>query len=139
MRRVLSNEVVPVLRRYFATHPHGLVAAYLFGSVARGDERPGSDVDIAVVLGRHGGLELADLDRCAAIQGAIADLLHREVDLVPLDTASPDLQFRVLRDRVLLFEGDETARIEFEIHARNDYFDLLPNLLRYRAAVLRRA
>lgn len=139
MRQVLRDEVVPELRQYFATHPQGLVAAYLFGSVARGDERTGSDVDVALVLGRQGEFTLADLDRCADIQADLADRLHREVDLVPLDAASPDLQFRVLRDRILLHEGDPTARLEFEIRVRNEYFDLLPNLLRYRATVLRRA
>jgi predicted nucleotidyltransferase len=139
MRRVLKVAIVPLLQQYFTTRPQGLVAAYLFGSVARGEERQDSDVDVAVVLGCHRNLQLADLDRCARMQDDLAGLLHREVDLVPLDAASPDLQFRVLRDRVLLFDGDREARIEFEIHARNEYFDLLPYLTRYREDVLRRA
>ncbi|MFY9340894.1 MAG: nucleotidyltransferase domain-containing protein [Planctomycetota bacterium] len=136
---MLRDSIVPVLRQYFASHPRRLVAAYLFGSVARGDERNDSDVDIGVVFGCHRQLELADLDRCADMQDELAGLLRREVDVVALDAASPDLQFRVLRDGVLLFEGDREARVEFEIHVRNEYFDLLPYLTRYREAVLRRA
>jgi hypothetical protein len=58
---------------------------------------------------------------------------------VPLDLAAPDLQMRVLRDGVLLFEADRAKRVEFEIHVRNEYVDLLPYLERYRATVLGRA
>lgn len=136
---MLRNQIVPLLRDYFAAHPSELVAAYLFGSVARGEEQRDSDVDVAVVLGRHGGVDLDDLDRCARLQDDLSALVHRTVDLVPLDGASPDFQFRVLRDRVLLLDGDHEARIEFEVNVRNAYFDLLPHLLRYRKSVLRRA
>ena len=130
---------MPVLRQFFTAGTPGLVAAYLFGSVARGEEGKDSDIDVAVVLGRHGGVDLADLDGCARLQSELAGLLHRDVDLVPLDAAPPDLQFRVLRDGILLFEADHAARVEFEIHVRNEYFDLLPYLTRYRQTVLRRA
>lgn len=65
--------------------------------------------------------------------------LQREVDLVPLDSASPDLRHHVLVDHVLLFEGDHDERVEYEIRTRNDYADHLPFLLAYRRSVLRRA
>jgi predicted nucleotidyltransferase len=136
---VLRDRVVPLLRQYFAAEPRGVIAAYLFGSVARAEERPDSDVDVAVLLRRHRVLDLADLERCAVLQDDIAALVGRPVDLVPLDGAAPDLRFRVLRDRVLLFDGDAAQRIEFEIQARNEYYDLLPHLEQYRRTVLGRA
>ena len=37
------------LRELFAAHPEGIVAAYLFGSVARGTAGARSDVDVAVL------------------------------------------------------------------------------------------
>jgi len=37
------------LKKYFAAQKD-VVAVYLFGSYARGNERPGSDVDVAVWL-----------------------------------------------------------------------------------------
>jgi hypothetical protein len=43
-----------------------------------------------------------------------------------------DLAHRVLRDGLLLLERDRSARIRFEVRARNEYFDLLPHLRRYR-------
>jgi predicted nucleotidyltransferase len=136
---MLRNQIVPTLRSWFAAHGQGLVAAYLFGSVARGQERSDSDVDIGVVLGTHRSPTLAELDRLAPMQQQLTELLQREVDLVPLDSASPDLRHHVLVDHVLLLEGDHDARVEYEIRTRNDYADHLPFLLAYRRSVLRRA
>ena len=42
---------------------------------------------------------------------------------------------RVLRDGILIDEADRAARIRFEVAARNEYFDLLPILQRYRRSV----
>lgn len=136
---MLRDRIVPLLRTWFLAHGQGLVAAYLFGSVARGQERTDSDVDIGIVLGRPRGPTLEDLDRLARIQQELADLLACDVDVVPLDAASPDLRHNVLVDQVLLFDGDHDARVEYEIRARNEYADHLPFLLAYRRAVLRRA
>lgn len=38
------------VRAYFDRRLAGVVDLYLFGSVARGDARPGSDVDLAVLF-----------------------------------------------------------------------------------------
>lgn len=107
-----------------------VICAYLFGSEARGAARPGSDVDVAVLL-----------EDCAprSLTGPLTDLrgeleraAGREIDLLDLRTAPPDLVHRVLRDGRLLVERDPTRRIQFEVAARNAYFDLLPHLRRYR-------
>ncbi|MBX3274563.1 MAG: nucleotidyltransferase domain-containing protein [Sandaracinaceae bacterium] len=109
----------------------GLVAAWVFGSVARGDERADSDVDVAVLLGRGDRPQrLSDLP--LDLEAALAEAVGREVDLVALDWAPVDLIHRVLRDGVLVLERDKGARIRFEVDARNRYFDLLPVLREYR-------
>ncbi|HSO33334.1 MAG TPA: nucleotidyltransferase domain-containing protein [Labilithrix sp.] len=107
----------------------GLVAAYLFGSHARGEARQGSDVDIALWL-HDAPATLDDL------QLDLAADLERElgvpVDIVILNGAPSDLVHRVLRDGVLLVERDRSARVRLEVRARNDYFDLLPMRTAYR-------
>jgi len=45
-----------------------------------------------------------------------------------LNDAPPDLVHRVLRDGRLVLESDRTARVRFEVSARNAYFDVLPTL-----------
>lgn len=53
--------------------------------------------------------------------------------------AAPDLLHRVLRDGVLVHENDHAQRIQFEVRARNEYWDLLPILELYRKTVLKGA
>jgi uncharacterized protein len=107
-----------------------VVAAYLFGSVARGTATPTSDVDVAILFvtdppstidGLHLGLE-SELQRVLGVP----------TQLVVLNRAPCDLVHRVLRDGVLLVDRDPGARIRFEVDARNRYFDLQPFLRRYR-------
>ena len=119
------------LARALGTEDSGLACAYLFGSVARGEDRPDSDVDVAVLFRADpprtlAGLHLDLADRLTAALGG------RRVDLVVLNRAPVDLVHRVLRDGELVLERDRSARIRFEVRARNEYFDLLPYLEAYR-------
>ena len=104
-------------------------------SARRGFE--GSDLDVAILLGGPlpGTLEEGGFDLAAALEAT----LQRPVDLVILNGAPVDLVARVLRDGRLLLDRNPSARIRFEVQARNDYFDLLPYLRQYRAAALARA
>jgi predicted nucleotidyltransferase len=124
--------VEDALRAHFATGPPRAAAVWLFGSVARGTARPDSDVDVAVLLGRRPEktLDAQPFD----LQAELSRVLGREVDVVVLDDAPPDLAHRVLRDGRLVFEADPSARIAFQVRSRNEYFDLLPVLREYRRA-----
>jgi hypothetical protein len=50
-----------------------------------------------------------------------------------MNEAPVDLVHRVLRDGILVCESDRNARVSFEVRSRNEYFDLLPYLRRYRS------
>ncbi len=107
-----------------------IAATYVFGSVARGEAGPASDLDVAVLLTREPeptleGIGLGLADRLEASIG-------RPIDLTVLNRAPVDLIHRVLLEGDLVFEHDRSARIQFEVRARNDYFDLLPVLEEYR-------
>ncbi len=101
-----------------------VVAAWLFGSQARGTARPDSDLDVAVLRGKPRPTTLDDWP--VALTAALEDAAGGPVDLVLMDGADSDLVHRVLRDGVLLVERDRAARIQFEIYKRNEYFDLEP-------------
>ena len=60
--------------------------------------------------------------------------LRRPVDLLILNQTPVDLIHRVLRDGILIHDRNPSARIRFEVKARNEYFDLLPYLRQYRHA-----
>jgi len=119
-----------VLREFFTAQTGDIIAAYLFGSVARGTASPRSDVDVAVLYAARppATLEGLPLD----LEGRIERLVQRPVQVIVLNTAPVDLVHRVLRDGVLLLDRDPSARIRFEVRARNEFFDLQPILARYR-------
>ncbi len=124
-----------VVTRYLAAQPDCL-AAWLFGSLVRGTSRADSDVDVAVLVARPADGTLADLHLEWA--GDLSALLGREVDLVVVNDAPPDLVHRVLAEGALLVERDRSARVAFEVRSRNEYFDLLPHLRLYRRQEQRR-
>ena len=123
--------VEETLRAFLAREDHGVVAAYLFGSIARGTPRPGSDVDIAVLYGGAPPTSLAELP--LDLETELERVLGAPVQVVVLNRAPVDLIHRVLRDGVLLVDRDRSARIRFEVKARNEFFDIQPILARYRA------
>ncbi len=120
------------ISRFFAAGNEDAAAVYLFGSVARGEGGPDSDVDVAVLYGRPVDSGLAGLK--LGLAGDLETRLGRRVDLVVLDSQPPDLVHRVLRDGLIVVENNRSARIRFEVDARNAYFDILPALRRYRRA-----
>lgn len=127
---IATSTLTQSLRQFFEDYPEALVCVYLYGSRARGTAGPASDVDLAVLyaVDPPDTLEGLGLDLAADLERR----LGRAVDLVVLNRAPVDLVHRVLRDGLLVCERDRSARIRFEVRARNDYFDLLPYLRQYR-------
>jgi len=121
-----------MLKNYFSLQAEGLVAVYLYGSQARGTAGAHSDVDLGLLMKTAPKPTLAGLQLDLA--GDLETLLSRRVDLVVLNGAPVDLVHRVLRDGKIIAEMDRSARIAFEVKARNEYFDLLPYLNEYRRA-----
>jgi uncharacterized protein YutE (UPF0331/DUF86 family)/predicted nucleotidyltransferase len=109
------DETLAKLRDRLAPIPDGVVAVYLFGSVARGQARASSDVDIGVLYEVAPPATLEGLGFELAYDLELA--IRRPVDLVVLNRAPADLIHRVLRDGVLVVERDRARRIEFEIQA----------------------
>jgi predicted nucleotidyltransferase len=97
----------------------GLVAVYLFGSHARGDAGPGSDLDLAV-------LAMAKLDPVERwkLQEDLAAQAHQNVDLVDLRQASTVMRVQVLRDGRLLLDVRPSMRAAFEASAMSAYAHL---------------
>ena len=96
-----TETMTKTIAEYFKTQP--VLKAWLFGSFARGEETPRSDVDILFVpdyssgkpftLFTHGGM-LMDLQ----------ELLGRDVDLVVAGTLRPYAEKTANRDKILIYE-----------------------------------
>lgn len=75
--------------------------AWLFGSVARDEQKPDSDIDIMyekIPGTRFGLLALCSL----AVQ--MEDLLHRKVDFVDLSSVKKEVLNDSLKDRIQVYE-----------------------------------
>ena len=83
---------------YFKTQP--VLKAWLFGSFARGEETPLSDVDLLVQL------DYANLDGFGffGMWGDLERLLGRPVDLVTESGLAPYTRESVERDKQLIYE-----------------------------------
>ena len=78
----------------------GLSGISLFGSIARGDAKDGSDIDLAVTLDAS---KKIDLFVFAALSDRLSRLLGAQVDLVVEPARNPRMQQEIDRDRVRAF------------------------------------
>ena len=78
----------------------GVLHLSLFGSVARGDDGPESDVDLAAEFDPAARTDLVGL---VALERRVAELLGRRVDLLPEPAEKPRLRANVERDRIRAF------------------------------------
>jgi hypothetical protein len=91
---VLKDRREDILR--IAVH-HGARNVRVFGSVARQEAKPGSDVDLLVEL--EPGRSLLDI---IAIKQDVEDLLGCDVDVVTEAAISPYIREQVLKEAVHL-------------------------------------
>ncbi len=94
-----TQTLVQIIANYFKSQP--VLKAWLFGSFARGEEKPWSDLDILVQYDRSQPIGLLKI---AGMQLDLEDLLGLEVDLVEEGTLRPWAVENVNRDRRLIYE-----------------------------------
>lgn len=87
------------IAEYFKTQP--IVKAWIFGSFARGEETPTSDVDLLVVYDKNARISLL---KHAAMINDLEELLDRPVDLVQEGTLLPFAMESANRDKKLIYE-----------------------------------
>lgn len=94
----------------------------VFGSRARGRERPGSDLDVAVLPAGEGGLSRRKLQ--ARLAAALADLVPGgRVDVVFLDEAPELLRQRIFETGRLLVCEDRAAWRDLRVATMHEHGD----------------
>lgn len=89
----VKKKAVPILRK------SGVVRSAVFGSVARGEAKKTSDVDLLIEFG--GRKTLFDL---VGLKLALEDALKKKVDLVTYNSLHPLLKEYILKDQKLIYE-----------------------------------
>jgi len=88
------RRIAPLLRR------QGVAGLWLFGSVARGDARPDSDVDVLIDVDPEAAFGLLDH---AGVKLELEKALGRPVDVVLRSALRPELKASVAADALRVF------------------------------------
>jgi hypothetical protein len=72
-------------------------ALYLFGSIVRGEDKPGSDIDILVEFEPEARIGLFGM---AGLQRRLSEILGRPVDLTTRDALHKALRNRIIKEAV---------------------------------------
>ena len=97
--RVSREELFASVRDYLANS--AITKAWVFGSFARGEETPDSDLDLLVEYDSKAHISLLGIVR---IKLDLESIIHREVDLVTNGSLKPFAVDSVNRDKYLLYE-----------------------------------
>jgi len=125
MRTINEEEIVLLFKAY----PF-IVAAYQFGSTARGQESPLSDLDIAILVDDKRAPSALDLLRVELLLAyeLQKQLSVSEVDLITLNRQRVPFQHAVLRTGRLIYDADPEYRIRFMQEVIQAYLDFKPTL-----------
>jgi predicted nucleotidyltransferase len=118
---MLDSLILAQIEQTFADEP--IEIAYLFGSRARGDAGPLSDVDIAVLAPE----DMPDEDQVSLQLRLMTRLMRAlrrdDIEVIILNRAPILLQHRVIRVGKVLFCRDELLRSRYEARVLVRYFD----------------
>ncbi|NOZ68908.1 MAG: nucleotidyltransferase domain-containing protein [Deferribacteres bacterium] len=125
-----ENEIVKTVLKHYPQ----VQAVYLFGTCGTEDERPGSDIDIAMLLPpaeavQTGSLLMSDLWL------ELERLLKKEVDLINLRMVNTVFQKEIISAGRRIYCADEYAADEFEMLVLSYY----QKLNEERAEILKEA
>lgn len=95
----MDTKTIELLQQYFINQP--VLKAWLFGSYARGEQTPDSDVDVLVALDYS---QKVGLLKFASMYLDLKKLLNKEVDLVEEGTLRPYAAKTANKEKKLIYE-----------------------------------
>lgn len=114
----MNNSLLDVIKNFLA-NTRIVKFAYLFGSHARDNPGPLSDIDLAVYLDNRIDLFSA---RLRLLEDLSRQLKGQSLDLVVLNNTPLVLRYEIIRDGRVLKE-DKRKRIQFETCILREYLD----------------
>ena len=116
------NEVEKVLNKHIdkLVCDYGIKLIYIFGSYAKGENRAGSDLDIAIYFDNEvdGFVKLDILDELVGIFN------REDIDLVILNNVDEVLKFQVIKYGKLVYMEDLVTKVTFESKVMSEYMDM---------------
>jgi len=99
--RKMKQGIANKLQTFFPAYP--IEKAWIFGSYARGEETPKSDIDIMVRFNKDNKISLFDY---IGIMNDLEDLFHRKIDLVEEGQLRTWAQELVEQEKILIYERE---------------------------------
>ena len=96
----LGNDAIDSTKLFAVCQRYHVQELSLFGSAARGEMKPGSDLDLLVTFLPGAAIDLVDY---ASLMLDLAELMGCKVDLVSKRGLKPSIKDSVLRDARLLY------------------------------------
>jgi len=115
----LKKKTEILIAEYLKDQIPGLIAIYIFGSMADNSATPGSDIDIAFLTFQ----KISAVEKWK-IQEELASKLNQDVDLIDLKDATTILQTEVIEKGILIYSGDSYQVNHFEMITYSMYADL---------------
>lgn len=94
-----KQQIYQTIANYFKSQP--IKKAWVFGSFARGEENPLSDIDVLVVYDDNARVSLL---KQASMTNDLESLLNRSVDIVQEKLLQKKVRNSVNQDRKLIYE-----------------------------------
>ena len=103
----MDQKLTEQISQYLATQP--VLKAWVFGSFARNEERPDSDIDLLIQFDRKNAK--IGLFKYASMIIDLENILHREVDLVEDGALLPYAERTANKDKKLIYERSTTTTL----------------------------
>lgn len=88
----IQSKAVPILKSY------GVNRAAVFGSIARGEGKSSSDIDLAVEIKADLGLF-----QFVQLKHKLEEVLQNKVDLVEYSVIKPLLKEKILKEQIIIY------------------------------------
>lgn len=99
-KELTREEVISKFKHYFETQQRAY-KAWLFGSFARGENSPESDIDICIDVPKDSRLTFFDLDE---IQEQLQNIANKKVDVVMWRGLRPAMKTRIEKEMILIYK-----------------------------------
>ena len=118
------SDALSKIRKVLEKRPE-VLAAYLYGSHAKGYAREGSDIDIGVLL--YPNVKYSLMDE-GGLKMELDCVNGFDVDAFIINGKSPSFKHSVISPRRVIFCQDDSLRADFEVQTFNEYFEVRPLL-----------